>query len=379
MLYRRGEVYWYKFRFAGRMFRESTKTPSKTLARRAERKRHLLLEEALHGIRKRTAPMLFSVAADEWLKLKKPTWAAKSLDVEERNLKNHLKSVFGALLLIDITADDIADYQKSRLKEGASGKTINLEVGTLRAILKRHRLWANMQPDVTMLKTSETVGKALTVEEEQRLLDACRTRRSRALLPIVTLALHTGLRRGEIQALRWHHIDFLNRTLTVGASKTEAGTGRVIPLNNRALMTLQTWATNFARRQPEHYVFPSEHYGFAGNERKPHAKTMDPNTPTREVKTAWKGAKEQSGVKCRFHDLRHTACTRLLERGASFPIVAAIMGWSASTTAAMAKRYGHIGSDVQRAALAALDDSSSLSPRVEESEGAQAAEPTRNF
>ena len=106
---------------------------------------------------------------------------------------------------------------------------------------------------------------------------------------------------------------------------------------------------------------------------------MDPNILTREVKTAWKGAKEQSGVKCRFHDLRHTACTRLLERGASFPVVAAIMGWSASATAAMAKRYGHIGSDVQRAALAALDDSSSLSPRVEESEGAQAAELTRNF
>ena len=56
----------------------------------------------------------------------------------------------------------------------------------------------------------------------------------------MTLALHTGLRRGEIQALRWHQIDFLNRTLTVGASKTEAGTGRVIPLNNRALITLQT-------------------------------------------------------------------------------------------------------------------------------------------
>ena len=96
-----------------------------TLARRAERKRHQQREEALHGIRKRTAPMLFPVAADEWLKPKKPTWAAKSFDVEERSLKNHLKSVFGALLLIDITSDDIADYQKSRLKEGASGKTIN--------------------------------------------------------------------------------------------------------------------------------------------------------------------------------------------------------------------------------------------------------------
>jgi site-specific recombinase XerD len=53
--------------------------------------------------------------------------------------------------------------------------------------------------------------------------------------------------------------------------------------------------------------------------------------------------------------LRHTACTRLLERGASFPVVASIMGWSASTTAKMAKTYGHIGSDVQRTAIETLE------------------------
>ena len=105
---------------------------------------------------------------------------------------------------------------------------------------------------------------------------------------------------------------------------------------------------------------------------------MDRNTPAGDVKTAWKSAKEKADVECRFHDLRHTTCTRLLERGASFPVVAAIMGWSASTTAKMAKRYGHIGSEVQRAALAALDDSSSPAARVAWTEDTQAAEPARN-
>ena len=353
MLYRRGEVWWYKFRFAGRLFRESAKTASKALARQAERKRHQQLEEAIHGIRKRVAPVTFSVAADDWMKLKKPTWAAKSYEVEERNLK-HLKPAFGSLLLIDVSAEDIADYQKSRLKAGASPKTINLEIGTVRAILRRHRLWAGMQPDVKMMSVHETAGKALTEDEERRLLDACRTRRSRALLPVVTLALHTGMRRGEIQSLRWRQIDFLDRTLSVGTTKTAAGSGRVIPLNERALMTLQAWATNFPERKPEHFVFPWEHYGFAGNERKAHAKTMDANVPVGEIKTAWESAKATAGVESRFHDLRHTACTRLLERGASLSVVASIMGWSASTTAKMAKRYGHIGSDVQRTALDAL-------------------------
>jgi integrase len=353
MLYRRGEVWWYKFRFAGRVFRESAKTSSKALARQAERKRHQKLEEAVHGIHKRTAPVTLSVAAEDWMKLKKPTWAPKSYQVEDRNLK-HLKPALGSLLLLDISAEDIADYQKTRLKAGASPKSINLEVGTLRAVLRRHRLWAAMQPDVTMMTVLEVVGKALTEEEERRLLEACRTRRSRALLPIVTLALHTGMRRGEIQSLRWSQIDFLNRTLTVGATKTEAGSGRVIPLNERALLTLQTWATNFPKREQQHFVFPWEHYGFAGPGGKPHAKTMDPNAPAAEFKTAWEAAKTSSKVQCRFHDLRHTTCTRLLERGAPLPVVSTIMGWSASTTANMAKRYGHIGNTVQRAALDAL-------------------------
>ena len=190
-------MWWYKFRFAGRPSGSLRRPPRRLSPAQAERKRHQQLEEALHGIRKRVAPTTFGVAADQWMKLKKPTWAAKSYEVEDAQPEAP-EAGFGSLLLIDITAEDIADYQTIRLKAGASPKTINLEVGTLRAILRRHRLWANMQPDVKMMTVHETAGKALTDEEEQRLLDACRARRSRALLPIVTLALHTGMRRGEI-------------------------------------------------------------------------------------------------------------------------------------------------------------------------------------
>ncbi len=128
----------------------------------------------------------------------------------------------------------------------------------------------------------------------------------------------------------------------------------MIPLNETALVTLQNWATNFPERTPKHCVFPCEHYGFAGNDRKPHAKTVDPSIPAGEMKSAWEAAKVKAAVECRFHDLRHTACTRLLERGASLPVVSSIMGWSPSTTAKMAKRYGHIGADTLRVALDAL-------------------------
>ncbi len=56
-----------------------------------------------------------------------------------------------------------------------------------------------------------------------------------------------------------------------------------------------------------------------------------------------------------WHDLRHTCCTRLLEQGVSLPIVGQILGWAPSTTVRMAQRYGHIGQDAQRQAMALLD------------------------
>jgi integrase len=71
--------------------------------------------------------------------------------------------------------------------------------------------------------------------------------------------------------------------------------------------------------------------------------------------TAWVTAKEAAGVQCRFHDLRHTTVTRLLEHGVAFAVVADIMGWSAATSVRMAKRYGHIGASAKRDAMKRLD------------------------
>ena len=67
-------------------------------------------------------------------------------------------------------------------------------------------------------------------------------------------------------------------------------------------------------------------------------------------------------LNCRFHDLRHTAVTRLLEAGIPYPVVASMMGWSAATAIRMAKakRYGHIGSQALREAADVLGDSKFL-------------------
>jgi integrase len=177
---------------------------------------------------------------------------AARIRIERDNLK-HLLPQFGRLLVTDIEAHDIKKYQLVRLTAEASPKTVNLEVGTLRAILRRNRAWA-----------------------------------------AVVLALSTAMRYSEIRLLRWGQIDFLAAMVTVGKSKTINGTGRVIPLNVRARTALGALSSKFQNRLPEHYVFPAEKYGAAGDRFTPCFYKTDPTRPIGDWKEAWEAAKRRA-------------------------------------------------------------------------------------
>ena len=74
---------------------------------------------------------------------------------------------FGSRLISDIDADTIATYQARRKEAHASARTINKELQVLRQILKRHKLWGNLQGDVKFEREHSDVGKALTPGEEK--------------------------------------------------------------------------------------------------------------------------------------------------------------------------------------------------------------------
>jgi integrase len=376
--YKGSKVWTMDFLFHGQRIRESTGTRSKTLALKIEDKRRRALEEGAAGIRKQRQPLLLSVAADEWLELKKATLAPRSVKIEQANLA-HLLPELGRKLICDLEAADVARYQQARLDEEASPKTVNLEVGTLRAILKRGGQWARLQPEVKMLPTRDDVGRAITPEEETALLQACSQSRSRSLVPFVTLAIETGARYGMIRTLQWGSVDFENRGLKWGKDKTASGTGRIIPLSQRAVAALSFWATHFPDRKPEHYVFPSERYGAGGDAFSPKAYHVDPSKPIGDIKEAWEAArrraarilKEKQGetdantetepkedkiapLACRFHDLRHTAVSRMLNAGIPIAKVAKIVGWSPATMVRMAARYGHFSLNELRGAVESI-------------------------
>ncbi len=388
--FRNSKVYWMDFFFHGQRIQESTGTRSKTLAKKIQDKRRRSLEEGAAGIRTRTQPQLFSVASAAWLQLKKPTWGGKTFVIAQTSM-NHLLPLFGKKLLVDIEARDVARYQKERRAEGAAPRTVNIEVATLRQIMRKHGAWARIQSDVKMLHEREDVGRAITEEEETALLFACGQSRSRSLLPFVSLALDTGSRYNTIRTLQWSSIDFPARCLKFGKDKTPSGTGRVVPLSQRAFHTLKFWAQQFPNRLSEHYVFPSEKVGASGDAFDAKVYNTDPTKPIGDIKEAWEGARKRTRRNCpnckagiladkpkpekgyvcvecrfetpelpaglvgvRFHDLRHSAVSRMIAAGKPLPIIAKIVGWSAGTMAKMAARYGHFSIDEMRGAVEAI-------------------------
>src|SRR5437870_7373308 len=107
------------------------------------------------------------------------------------------------------------------------------------------------------------------------------------------------MRYSELRLLRWSQVDLERRTVRVGKSKTEAGTGRVIPLNDKATEVLRFWAEQFPDRKLEHFVFASERYGAGGYKFEPTVHSIDPTKAITSWKEAWESVKENTGISIR--------------------------------------------------------------------------------
>jgi len=107
---------------------------------------------------------------------------------------------------------------------------------------KKSLLW----PKVRQLEERKDWGKALSEEEEIRLLaaitDQTSPNRWQVLGTFVRVALLTGMRSGEIMGLTWGQVDFARRIVTVGKAKSTAGTGRQIPMNSDLFTVLSAHA-----------------------------------------------------------------------------------------------------------------------------------------
>lgn len=364
-------VWWYSFTFAGRRYRESAKTESKTVAKQAEQKRRRELEVGYNGLTSNREERVQTVEAVADAYLEEYRLKHRAVTFAEHAL-GHVKRHVGKAMLIEVTDKTVRAYQVSRLKEKASPKSINEEVGFLLRLLgdQGDAIRSKLRRERALkLKVPPTPGRAYSAQEQARMLDRAlvstmaarraterqangerlpageRQGGSPTIYPALVLALNAGMRDAEIKRLTWAQIDLDKRFLTVGRAKTEAGEGRTIPLNDAVLAALldhKKWYTQrFGTPRPEWYVFP-------GGARTP----TDPTKPITTLKTAWNTVKKLAKVNGRWHDNRHTLITELCESGAGDQTIMDIAG---HVSRQMLARYSHIRMEAKRAALAAVE------------------------
>ena len=329
----------------GVRYRLPLKTKNWQEALRKEKETLAAIGEGKAGSQGAVARQGFNAAADTYVQ-EQQLHSAEKTYITDRERSRPLRRFFRDTPLRRITADSIVKYQRER-RATVSGWTVNLEVGLLRRILKRHKQWARLAEDVKMLPQQNKAARVLTPEEKARLLEIAVSKpKWQVQYCAAVLALNTTMRGCELKGLRWKDVDLFAKTLTIHrkTTKTDAGE-RVIPLNRDAVLAfagLRDRAERLGSPDLEHYVFPACRDGH-----------IQPGKPMKYWDTGWRTITKTAGLQgLRFHDLRHQAVTELAERGLS---EGTIMGIAGHVSRKMLEHYSHIRLEAKRRALECLE------------------------
>jgi integrase len=238
---------------------------------------------------------------------------------------NHLIPYFEGMSLAKITPKHIDGYKKERLaseikvrlnKKKLDPGTINRELDALQAMFTLANKWGDLEGKnpvkaVNRLPMKERPMRILKKDEIDELIKVA-TGITRAL---IIIALYTAMRKNEILNLRWKDIDFVGSFIHIGESKSNKV--RKIPMNSVVRNTIKE-----IKREGE-FIFHNPKTGMR----------------IRDFYRSWKTVREDAGVPdLRFHDLRHTAATLMVQGGIDLVTVRDILGHA---NIRMTVKYAH--------------------------------------
>ena len=257
-----------------------------------------------------------SVTLGDLLKryLKEVTPHKKSCDKETWRINALLKRSISGVSLSNLNSAIISSYKYSRLADGA--RTTRYDLALIRHCLEFARLeWGYHLPTnpvdlVSKPKLNKPRDRRVGKEDIDTIMHALKHTKMTYLKPLILIAIETGLRQGELVKLMWCDVDLDSRLLKV--KDTKNGEDRVVPLSNKSISILQSL---------------------------PRLGTTVFNASHSSLQNSWKRLIKRSGlIDLHFHDLRHEAISRFIERGLTIPEAASISGHK---TQSMLLRYAH--------------------------------------
>ncbi|MCJ2186464.1 integrase [Novosphingobium beihaiensis] len=248
------------------------------------------------------------------------TPSKRSAETERLRLGRMMGDMIMDRLLIDLKPGDFAAYRDRRLavvKPGTVRRELYLFANAIDVATKEwgYPFRSNPVRLISLPIANDARDRRLEGDEAETLRKALSASRNPFILPIVELAIETGLRRREVLELTWSNVDATRRIAFIPQTKT--GQPRTIPLTDCALTIITTLT-----RSDDDRLFPITLNAF---------------------KQAWKRVQKRSGLEdLRFHDLRHEALSRFCELGLSVPELSVISGHKDPR---MLFRYAHLRAD----------------------------------
>ena len=334
-LYRQGKVWYVRLYVNGRRIRKTTGTDNKRLAEDIYAKMKLDIREGRFFQKDQGNKRTFKDMAEKYMAEYAIKKAPDTITRDETSLK-HLLPVFGSVYLAQITPAQIASYKTQRSNEGASPKSVNHELGFCKHAFNlaiREWVWVKDNPfaKVSAEKLPQPRVRYLTREEFERLYQACSDR----LKPIVLIAVNTGMRQDNVLSLTWQQVD-LNRGIIM-LEHTKNGERLGLPMNEPVKRLLTELSK--VRHISSAYVF--------------HTSTGS-KLSRRAIGISFHRICEKAGIQdFRFHDLRHTFASWLVQGGIDLYRVQRLLGHK---TGEMTRRYAHLAPDNLRTAINSLND-----------------------
>lgn len=257
---------------------------------------------------------------------KEVTPKKKGAAQENYKIKILSDSSLAPCFMLNIRSKDVADYRDQRISEGRSANTIKNELNLLSAVFETCRKeWGmetltNVVKDVSRPTPPKGRDRRLAAHEEEIIMRMAKANRSLWIAPIITIALETAMRQGEIAGLEWKHIHLDQKIVHLPDTKNNET--RDVPLSSQAIKVFETLP-----RRIDGKVF-----GINSKSISVTFRMICKNATTTE-------GEGQPIPDLRFHDLRHEAISRLFEKGLNPMQVASISGHK---TLQMLKRYTHL-------------------------------------
>lgn len=331
---------WYAdFRFNRRRYRKKSPVNTKTGAKSYEHKlRTMLLNgEDIDGSSEKPKIPNFESYSAIWMKtyVRNNNKASEQYK-KDRILKKHLLPYFGKLQVDKITHSKIEEYKASKIDKQAP-KTTNNQLAVLSKCLRcayEELEIENKFPKIVMNRIVDKEVRFLSLEESEHLIKHA----DGIWKEMILVALHTGLRLGEILALDWHDVNFVNKTISVRRSMYRGTPGPTKNYNVRGVsLTDDVFRVLATRKNKDGFVFIDDD----GNAIK----------HDRAISNIHRICRIAGIRDITWHGLRHTFASHLVMAGVPMRYIQDLLGHSSEK---MTRRYAHLSPHAFESAINVL-------------------------